>query len=120
MRCIRTLSALRHVAAGAALAVLAGVGTASASGLPPEPGPPKAPVSYSVAGPENVAASGARPASGSSPSAGTGYKYGSYWRVVTPDVVLRNTVTDPDGGTVNLTFEVWTTDSSGSRKTRSS
>ncbi|WP_234386780.1 hypothetical protein [Streptomyces sp. ERV7] len=92
------------------------MGTASASGLPPDPSPSKAPVSYSVAGPENAAASGSRPASGSSPSAGTGYKYGGYWRVVTPDVVLRNTVTDPDGGTVNLTFEVWTTDASGKPK----
>ncbi|TDC05260.1 hypothetical protein [Actinomadura bangladeshensis] len=38
------------------------------------------------------------------------------WQVNTSMAVLRNTVTDADGDTANLTFEVWTTDASGNPK----
>ncbi|WP_049714186.1 hypothetical protein [Streptomyces caatingaensis] len=57
--------------------------------------------------------------SGKNPSAGPQYtKSGSTWRVITPETVLRNTVTDADGHTANLTFEVWTTDADGKPKTQ--
>lgn len=55
--------------------------------------------------------------SGKSPSAGPKFaKSGTTWRVITPDVVLRNTVTDADGDTSNLTFQVYTTDADGTPK----
>ncbi|MDQ0945598.1 hypothetical protein [Streptomyces sp. V1I1] len=119
MRRIRTLSALRHVAAGAVLALLAGVGTASAAGFTPSPTPSAAPASRPAAGPEEAAAAGSRPVSGKSPSAGPQFKKnGSTWRVIAPETVLRNTVTDADGDKSNLTFEVWTTDANGKPKTQ--
>ncbi|NVK80238.1 hypothetical protein HG542_21610 [Streptomyces morookaense] len=119
MRRIRTLPALRRLAVGAVLAVLVGGGTASATGLPPGPSPSAAPASRPAAGPENAAAAGARPVSGKNPAAGPQYtKSGSTWRVITPETVLRNTVTDADGHTANLTFEVWTTDADGKPKTQ--
>ncbi|SDP62603.1 hypothetical protein SAMN04487981_12964 [Streptomyces sp. cf386] len=55
--------------------------------------------------------------SGRSPSAGPKFsKSGTVWRVITPDVVLRNTVTDADGDTSNLTFQVYTTNADGTPK----
>ncbi|MFF4229724.1 hypothetical protein [Streptomyces sp. NPDC001820] len=117
LRRIRTLSALRHVAAGAVLVLLAGVGTASATGFTLNPTPSAAPASRPAAGPEDAAAAGSRPVSGKNPSAGPQFKKnGSTWRVITPETVLRNTVTDADGDKSNLTFEMWTTDANGKPK----
>ncbi|MEW2085499.1 hypothetical protein [Streptomyces sp. NPDC005283] len=117
MRPLRTLSGLRNVAAGAVLALLAGIGTATAADSAPSPS--YSPASLAAAGPEHLAAGGQRPASGKNPSAGPQFvKSGSTWNVITTDVVLRNTVTDPDGDRSNLTFEVWTTDANGKPKTK--
>ncbi|MCX4506761.1 hypothetical protein [Streptomyces anulatus] len=72
-----------------------------------------------AAGPQDLSAlaAGARPVSGKSPSAGPKFsKAGAVWRVITPQVVLRNTVTDADGGTANLTFQVYTTNADGTPK----
>ncbi|WP_406361224.1 hypothetical protein [Streptomyces sp. NBC_01579] len=52
---------------------------------------------------------GSRPVSGTAPSAGPRFtKSGTQWRVVAPEAVLRNTVSDADGDKSTLTFEVWT------------
>ncbi|OXY97781.1 hypothetical protein BEH93_32810 [Streptomyces sp. 2R] len=119
MRYIRS-SAWRHVAAGAVLALLAGMGTAAAAPAPPAPGPVASPASMAAAGPQDLAAlaaGGARPVSGKSPSAGPKFsKAGTVWRVITPQVVLRNTVTDAGGDTANLTFQVYTTNADGTPK----
>ncbi|MFD7004116.1 hypothetical protein ACFWA5_49845 [Streptomyces mirabilis] len=72
-----------------------------------------------AAGPEDLAANAAsaRPVSGTTPSAGPKFsKAGTVWRVITPQVVLRNTVTDADGDTANLTFQVYTTNADGTPK----
>jgi hypothetical protein len=73
-----------------------------------------------AAGPQDlsaIAAGGERPVSGKSPSAGPKFsKSGTVWRVITPQVVLRNTVTDADGDTSNLTFQVWTANADGTPK----
>ncbi|MEU2868127.1 hypothetical protein ABZ769_02835 [Streptomyces olivoreticuli] len=107
------------MAAGAVLALLAGIGTASAAGFTPSPSPSAAPASRPAAGPEDAAAAGSRPESGKNPSAGPQFvKSGSAWRVIAPETVLRNTVTDADGDKSNLTFEVWTTDADGKPKTQ--
>ncbi|MER7666805.1 hypothetical protein [Streptomyces sp. NPDC096193] len=64
-----------------------------------------------------IAAGGERPVSGKTPSAGPKFaKAGTVWRVITPQVVLRNTVTDADGDTANLTFQVYTTNADGTPK----
>ncbi|GGM23357.1 hypothetical protein GCM10010129_79690 [Streptomyces fumigatiscleroticus] len=119
MRRLR-LSAWRHVVAGTALALLAGVGTAVAAPTPPEPGLEASPAEVAAAGPQDsaaIAAGGARPVSGQSPSAGPKFtKSGTVWRVITPRVVLRNTVTDADGDTSNLTFQVYTANADGTPK----
>ncbi|MFH0177072.1 hypothetical protein [Streptomyces cacaoi] len=55
--------------------------------------------------------------SGKTPSAGPKFaKSGTVWRVITPDVVLRNTVTDADGDTSTQTFQVYTTNADGTPK----
>ncbi len=55
--------------------------------------------------------------SGKTPSAGPKFaKSGTVWQVITPEVVLRNTVTDADGETANLTFQVYTTNADGTPK----
>ncbi|WP_046734296.1 hypothetical protein [Streptomyces humi] len=73
-----------------------------------------------AAGPQNlaaIAAGGARPVSGKAPSAGPKFsKSGTVWRVIAPEAVLRNTVTDADGDTANLTFQVYTTNEDGTPK----
>lgn len=119
MRFLRA-SAWRHVAAGAALVLLTGVGTAAAAPAPPAPGLEDSPAEVAAAGPQDVAAlaaGGARPVSGKNPSAGPKFsKSGTVWRVITPRVVLRNTVTDADGDTANLTFQVYTTNADGTPK----
>ncbi|MFJ8469867.1 hypothetical protein [Streptomyces swartbergensis] len=73
-----------------------------------------------AAGPQDlgaIAAGGQRPVSGKAPSAGPKFtKSGSVWRVISPDVVLGNTVTDADGDTSTLTFQVYTTNADGSPK----
>ncbi|MFI9155394.1 hypothetical protein [Streptomyces sp. NPDC053367] len=52
--------------------------------------------------------------SGSTPSAGPKFtKSGSIWRVITPRVQLQNTVTDADGDSSTLTFQVWTVNADG-------
>lgn len=118
MRLLRT-SVWRHVAAGATLALLVGMGTAVAS-TPPAPGLQASPAAVAAAGPQDLAAAaagGERPVSGKTPSAGPKFaKSGTVWRVITPEVVLRNTVTDADGDTANLTFQVYTTNADGTPK----
>ncbi|MGX1673343.1 hypothetical protein [Streptomyces sp. NPDC055400] len=57
--------------------------------------------------------------SGKSPSAGPQFKKsGSAWRVIAPEAVLRNTVTDADGDKSTLTFEVWTANADGTPKAK--
>ncbi|MFI0928620.1 hypothetical protein ACH4TP_32635 [Streptomyces sp. NPDC021012] len=54
---------------------------------------------------------------GTAPSAGPKFsKSGTVRRVITPQVALRNTVTDADGDTANLTFQVYTTNADGTPK----
>ncbi|SEB31488.1 hypothetical protein SAMN04490357_0168 [Streptomyces misionensis] len=66
-----------------------------------------------------LTATASRPVSGKTPTAGPGTKDASgVWQVTTPRVKLSNTVTNADGGTMDLTFEVWTADSSGNAKTQ--
>lgn len=109
----------RRLAATTAVVLLLGSGTAMAADSTPSALPDHGPSSRPAAGPENTAAAGARPVSGRNPSAGPQFvKSGSTWNVVAPEVVLRNTVTDPDGDDANLTFEVWTTDAAGKPKTQ--
>lgn len=119
MRLLGT-SAWRPAAAGAVLALLTGVGTAAAAPTPPAPGLEASPATVAAAGPQNlgaIAAGGERPVSGKTPSAGPKFsKAGTVWRVITPEVVLRNTVTDADGDTANLTFQVYTTNADGTPK----
>ncbi|MER7111907.1 hypothetical protein [Streptomyces sp. NPDC000229] len=78
------------------------------------------PAAVAAAGPQDlaaIAAGGDRPVSGKTPSAGPKFaKSGTFWRVITPHVVLRNTVTDADGDTANLTFQVYTTNADGTPK----
>ncbi|MDX3698065.1 hypothetical protein PV726_49625 [Streptomyces europaeiscabiei] len=72
-----------------------------------------------AAGPQDLTAVTAseRPVSGKNPSAGPKFaKSGTVWRVITPQAVLRNTVTDADGDTANLTFQVYTTNADGTPK----
>ncbi|WP_328884170.1 hypothetical protein [Streptomyces sp. NBC_00299] len=96
------------------------MGTAAAAPAPPAPERGASPAALAAAGPQDlsaVAAGGERPVSGRAPSAGPKFsKSGSVWRVITPDVVLRNTVTDADGDKSNLTFQVWTTNADGTPK----
>ncbi|MFC5654277.1 hypothetical protein [Streptomyces nogalater] len=79
----------------------------------PNAAPPK------VHGPEKqtrAAAAGARPASGKSPKASPLSRNAApsgFQRVTSQKVQLKNTVTDPDGDKVNLTFEVWTANAAG-------
>ncbi|MFJ3235576.1 hypothetical protein [Streptomyces sp. NPDC086787] len=62
---------------------------------------------------------GARPVSGTAPSAGPRFtKSGTQWRVIAPEAVLRNTVTDADGDKSTLTFEVWTVKADGTAGTK--
>ncbi|MGW6458689.1 hypothetical protein ACWF94_22705 [Streptomyces sp. NPDC055078] len=111
-------TALRALAAAAAVALLVGAGTASASDFIPSDSPTAAPSARPAAGPEGEAA-GARPVSGRNPSAGPQFtKSGSTWQVIAPETILRNTVTDADGDRSNLTFEAWTTDAAGKPKTQ--
>ncbi|WP_458248273.1 hypothetical protein [Streptomyces sp. MAI_2237] len=102
------------------LALLTGVGTAAAAPTPPAPGLGASPAAVAAAGPQDlaaIAAGGERPVSGKTPSAGPKFsKTGTVWRVITPEAVLRNTVTDADGDTANLTFQVYTTNADGTPK----
>ncbi|MFG3064835.1 hypothetical protein ACGFYM_40800 [Streptomyces sp. NPDC048231] len=62
---------------------------------------------------------GSRPVSGTAPSAGPRFtKSGTQWRVIAPEAVLRNTVTDADGDKSTLTFEVWTVKADGTPDTK--
>lgn len=119
MRLLRA-SLWRHMTAGATLALLAGMGTAVAAPVPPTPDTGTSPAALAAAGPQDlaaIAAGGQRPASGNAPSAGPQFKKsGPVWRVITPDVILQNTVTDADGDTANLTFQVYTTNADGTPK----
>lgn len=112
----RLTTVLRCLAAGAVLAVLAG-GTTAAAAPPAATGVPAPP---QVHGPEKTttgaraALAGSRPKSGTAPSAGPQFKkVGSTWRVIAPEAVLQNTVTDADGDKSTLTFEVWTAKADG-------
>ncbi|MFE1907996.1 hypothetical protein ACFW96_30675 [Streptomyces gardneri] len=96
------------------------MGTAAAVPAPPAPGLGASPAAVAAAGPQDlsaIAAGGARPVSGRTPSVGPKFsKSGTVWRVITPQVVLRNTVTDADGDTATLTFQVYTTNADGTPK----
>ncbi|WUS96753.1 hypothetical protein OHA46_08645 [Streptomyces sp. NBC_00708] len=100
-----------------ALVLMAGAGAAAAAPAPAEPGLGASPAAVAAAGPEDlsaVTAGGARPVSGKAPSAGPKFaKTGTIWRVITPDVVLRNKVTDADGDPSTLTFQVYTAKADG-------
>lgn len=62
-------------------------------------------------------AAGGRPDSGDNPKAGPTFTQESgVWQVDRTTVVLKNTVTDPDGDTANLTFEVYSVDANGDPK----
>ncbi len=62
---------------------------------------------------------GNRPVSGKNPQAGPAWtQVSGVWQVNTTETVLRNTVTDKDNDTANLTFEVYTTDAFGKPKTQ--
>ncbi|MEU7852115.1 hypothetical protein AB0B69_32485, partial [Micromonospora parva] len=92
-----------------------------AAPVSPGPGLGASPAEVAAAGPQvaAIAAAGARPVSGTSPSAGPKFaKSGTVWRVITPEVVLRNSVTDADGDTANLTFQVYTANADGTPKTQ--
>ncbi|WP_369206476.1 hypothetical protein [Streptomyces sp. PU-14G] len=72
------------------------------------------PVELAAQGPESGARAGHRPESGDDLKAGPQSQHkDGVWSVVTPQVVLENTVTDPDGDDANLTFQVSETDSNG-------
>ncbi|MFF1490095.1 hypothetical protein ACIGZH_16880 [Streptomyces sp. NPDC058319] len=100
---------------------MASATAADGGGFVRNPDPNAAPSSRPAAGPalKATAAAASRPVSGKDPSAGPGKKDASgVWQVSTPKVKLSNTVTNADGGTANLTFEVWTADSAGNAKTQ--
>ncbi|MEU2246647.1 hypothetical protein [Streptomyces sp. NPDC019224] len=77
-----------------------------------------APSSRPAAGPESVtraaAANANRPVSGKNQKAGPGTKDSAgVWQVNRTTPTLSNTVTDADGDTADLTFEVYTTNADG-------
>ncbi|MCX4742198.1 hypothetical protein [Streptomyces antibioticus] len=95
------------------------MGTATAAPTPPAPGLGASPAELAAAGPQDLSAIAAasRPVSGTTPSAGPKFsKSGTVWRVIAPEAVLRNTVTDADGDTANLTFQVYTANADGTPK----
>ncbi len=122
----RSKPVLRRLAIGVAALLLLGSGTATATaagggGFNRNLNPNAAPSTRPAAGPAMtpLTATASRPVSGKTPTAGPGTKDASgVWQVTTPRVKLSNTVTNADGGTMDLTFEVWTADSSGNAKTR--
>ncbi|MEU0413602.1 hypothetical protein ABZ307_38230 [Streptomyces griseorubiginosus] len=77
-----------------------------------------APAARPAAGPEVVtAANDHRPESGNNLKAAPGTKDANgVWQVNRTNPTLSNTVTDGDGDTANLTFQVYTTDASGNPK----
>jgi hypothetical protein len=103
------------VAAGAALLLGSGVAVA-APGDEFVPGadvdaPPSA---TPAAGPEASTPGGSRPESGTDLEAGPPFeKSGEAWQVDRTPATLQNTVTDADGDTSTLTFQVWTTKADG-------
>ncbi|MEK2474089.1 hypothetical protein [Streptomyces noursei] len=76
------------------------------------------PASRPAAGPETLTmANNHRPESGNNLKAAPGTKDANgVWQVDRTTTTLSNTVTDGDGGTANLTFEVYTTDANGNPK----
>lgn len=80
-----------------------------------------APSARPAAGSETLAkANSHRPVSGKNQKAGPPSTKDSagVWQVNRTNVTLSNTVTDADGDTANLTFQVYTTDASGKPKTQ--
>ncbi|MFD7338460.1 hypothetical protein ACFV98_20990 [Streptomyces violascens] len=95
--------------------------TTAAVTAAPELGPNSPPSAQPAAGPEKAAAAAAtdRPSSGKNPSAGPQFKkVGDTWRVIAPEVVLSNTVTDPAGKKCTVTFEVFTAKADGTKDTK--
>lgn len=89
--------------------LVAGVPTAASASVKPDP----------LAAPSAQPAAGSRPVSGRNPSAGPQFKKsGTTWRVIAPEVILRNTVTDADGDKANVTFEVYTANADGTPGTK--
>lgn len=117
---------LRRTAVGVAALLFLGSGVATATaadggGFVRNTNPNAAPSTRPAAGPamNAMAAAASRPVSGKNPSVGPGTKDTSgVWQVSTPKVKLSNTVTNSDGSTADLTFEVWTADSAGKAKTQ--
>ncbi|MEU5915232.1 hypothetical protein [Streptomyces sp. NPDC047141] len=112
---------LAHIAAGVtAMLVLGTGGVATAAGTAPAagPDPEAAPSTRPAAGPERttLVAAGSRPVSGTNPTAAPLSRNaapGGFQRVTSHKVQLKNKVTDADGDTSTLTFEVWTADAAG-------
>ncbi|MCF2128175.1 hypothetical protein L1I79_17285 [Strepomyces sp. STD 3.1] len=111
---------LSRIGIGAAALLLLGSGTATAvEGSVSSPDPYAPPSSTPAAGPEKSTRAGSRPVSGKTPEAGPTFtQAGGVWQVNRSEAVLSNTVTDPDGDKANLTFEIWTTNSDGTPKTK--
>ncbi|WP_411129039.1 hypothetical protein [Streptomyces sp. x-19] len=76
------------------------------------------PASRPAAGPETLAmANNHRPESGNNLKVAPGAKDAAgVWQAGSTTPTLSNTVTDGDGDTANLTFEVYTTDAAGNPK----
>lgn len=104
------------VALGACLLMVSAVPAAATTTARPDPY--AAPSTRPAAGPEVASpAAGSRPVSGKNPSAGPQFKKsGDTWKVISPDVVLKNTVTDADGDKSTVTFEVYTANADGTPK----
>ncbi len=115
----RRTAVFRRIAvcvAATALMLGSGVATAADNDVAPTSDPNAAPAATPAAGPElHARAAGSRPVSGKNPSAGPTFKQDAnkVWQVDRSMAVLRNTVTDPDGDEVNLTFKVYTLDANG-------
>ncbi|GHI54812.1 hypothetical protein [Streptomyces rubradiris] len=111
---------------GTALLTLGGIIPANAStepapgtnrlGLPPSATPAAAEQQKKMKSSAAAAGPGI-PQSGKTPEAGPRWeKSGDKWQVRAAEVTLRNTVTDPDKDTADLTFDVWTVDAAGKPK----
>ncbi|OKI09369.1 hypothetical protein A6A06_01260 [Streptomyces sp. CB02923] len=98
--------------------LLGGGGIAAADSSGATLGWDYSPASRPAAGPEALAkANNHRPESGKNLKAAPGVKGANgMWQVNSTAPTLSNTVTDGDGDTANLTFEVYSTDANGNPK----
>ncbi|MEU6772542.1 hypothetical protein [Streptomyces sp. NPDC046759] len=100
----------RAVLGAALLAIVPFGATTPASARTAPPDPADASAVIHAAGPERTGLrADQRPSSGKNLAAGPQFKKDDkMWRVIAPEVILRNTVSDPDGDKANLTFQVYT------------